>query len=210
MVAIDERTDERSLRERKKSQTRDDLATAALALFVARGFDAVTVDEIAAAAGVSPRTFFRYFGSKEAVLFADQDEIIEVLHASLSTRPQHESPLQALRSALRELSDHYAAHREQHLWRAQLVEDGASIGTYQWAVLRPRWENALTEIIAHRSGFDPVTGLLPRVLAGVAIGALTAASAAWLVSDGRVDVSELIDRAFDELETAVSEIRTTA
>lgn len=173
------------------------------------GFDAVTVDQIAAAAGVSPRTFFRYFGSKEAVLFADQDEIIDVLVTALASRPAHESPLQALRGGLRDLSDHFVAHREQHLWRAQLVEDGASIGAYQWTVLRPRWEDTLTLEVARRSGLDPVTDLLPRTLAGVAMGALTAASAAWLSSGGSTDVSDLIDRAFDQLEHAVTEARTT-
>jgi len=71
------------LRERKKQQTRIALVDAALALFEAKGFEATTVEEIAAAADVSPRTFFRYFTAKEGVLLAVHDEEFDGLLAAL-------------------------------------------------------------------------------------------------------------------------------
>lgn len=200
--------EKRSLRERKKSQTHEGLAAAALELFLQHGFDAVTVDEIAAAAGVSPRTFFRYFGSKEAVLFADQDEILGALHASLASRPDHEAPLTAIRWALRDLSDLYVQHRDQHLRRARMTEEGAALGTYQRTVLLPRWEEELTEAIARRTGADPAIDVECHLLAGVAMAAMTSASVAWLASDGRSDIGQLIDHAFDILENNVLRSRS--
>lgn len=71
------------LRERKKQQTRSALVDAALALFEAKGFEAATVEEIAAAADVSPRTFFRYFAAKEGVLLAVHDEEFDRLLAAI-------------------------------------------------------------------------------------------------------------------------------
>ena len=76
-----------SLRERKKNETCDALIGAALDLFELRGFDGVTVDDIAARANVSPRTFFRYFGSKEAVLYPDQDYFLALMRDAMTARP---------------------------------------------------------------------------------------------------------------------------
>jgi AcrR family transcriptional regulator len=75
------------LRERKKHQTRRALAAAALRLFGERGYEQTTVADIAAAADVSPRTFFSYFRTKEDVLFADTDERIDLLRAAISELP---------------------------------------------------------------------------------------------------------------------------
>lgn len=75
------------LRERKKQQTRSALVDAALALFEAKGFEAATVEEIAAAADVSPRTFFRYFTAKEGVLLAVHDEEFTRLLDAVDTAP---------------------------------------------------------------------------------------------------------------------------
>src|SRR5690349_4456662 len=87
------------LRERKKRRTRDALTDAAYALFDAKGFDATTVDEIAAAVEVSPRTFFRYFASKEELALAPLDQQVAAMLAALAARPAAESVLTALRAA---------------------------------------------------------------------------------------------------------------
>jgi AcrR family transcriptional regulator len=89
-----------SLKTRKQQVVRDALTTAAEELFLARGFEAVTVEEIAQAAGVSRRTFFRYYQSKEDVMVERTDRLGEQLLAELAARPPKEPPLLAIRNAL--------------------------------------------------------------------------------------------------------------
>jgi AcrR family transcriptional regulator len=90
----------RNLRARKQDVVRDALASAALDLFLTGGFERTTVEQIARAAGVSRRTFFRYFESKEDVLAKHADTYGERLHAELAGRPLDEPPLAAIRNAL--------------------------------------------------------------------------------------------------------------
>src|SRR5215204_2082190 len=95
------------LRERKKARTREALHDAAMDLFSLRGFDGTTVEEIAAACEVSPRTFFRYFPTKEDVLFADGEARRERLLAVIAERPIDEPAFGALQAAMRTLTADY-------------------------------------------------------------------------------------------------------
>ncbi|HEV8683242.1 MAG TPA: TetR family transcriptional regulator, partial [Actinomycetota bacterium] len=88
------------LRERKKLRTRAQLTDAALRLFTERGFDGTTIDDIVEAVEVSPRTFFRYFDSKEDVVIGFFDDMGEELRAMLAARPQREPPFTAVRRSL--------------------------------------------------------------------------------------------------------------
>src|SRR5271154_6532332 len=83
------------LRQRKRQQTRERLTRAAMALFLDRGFEATTLDDIAAAADISRRSFFHYFDSKEDVVFAWQEESTAALIAAVAARPASESMLSA-------------------------------------------------------------------------------------------------------------------
>ncbi len=193
------------LRERKKHQTRDAVTAAAHDLFRERGFDAVTVDEIAAAANVSPRTVFRYFGSKEAILFGDHAERLELIRQAIAARPVGEPIMIALREAVIEITEHTAEHREVQLTRTRLAASGASVAAYTQTVLIPLWEDALTQAVAARLGVDAAVDIRPRLLAGTAISAMSAASGLWLASNGDGDVVALLHEAFDALHEAVLE-----
>jgi AcrR family transcriptional regulator len=194
-----------SLRERKKSETRDALTSAALDLFELRGFDGVTVDDIAARANVSPRTFFRYFGSKEAVLYPDQDYLLSLMREAMTSRPADEHPLLVLRAALAAVTRHTADHREHDLRRARLAETGAAVASYQRSVLAPEWEDMFTETLADRLATDPTTDPRPRLFAGVAMAVMAAAGVAWRASNGRDDPVTLLDDAFGALDAGVLE-----
>src|SRR5258708_39352380 len=88
------------LRLRKRQQTRERLTRAAMALFLERGFEATTLDDIAAAADISRRSFFHYFDSKEDVVFAWHEEITAALVAAIAARPASESMLAAAENAI--------------------------------------------------------------------------------------------------------------
>jgi len=111
------------LRERKKLRTRTELMTTAIRLFAEHGFDQVTVDDVAAAAGVSPRTFFRYFDSKAAAVFGNTSILLEGLQRALAERPAGVSTIAAFTEYwLREAQivyDHPDAYHAQHELAAQ-------------------------------------------------------------------------------------------
>jgi AcrR family transcriptional regulator len=103
------------LRERKKQQTREALARAGIELFVERGYDATTLAEIAEAAGVSTRTIFAYFSSKEDILFASFQTMREALARALAERPGGKDALTTLRDFI--LSGHTKTELDRKLER---------------------------------------------------------------------------------------------
>ena len=109
------------LRASKKLQVREHLASAAIALFEARGFHAVTVDEIVAAVNVSRRSFFRYFPTKEAVFFARRADQTARLQALLETPLPAEQPFDTVRRALLLLADEHVEQRTQILVEHRIV-----------------------------------------------------------------------------------------
>src|SRR4051794_1163974 len=100
------------LRERKKRATRQALHSAALRLVAERGFEDVTIEDIAAAADVSPRTFFNYFGSKEDVIVNPDADRVERLKGLLAEHTADEPPLDVLESVLIESLDEMTDRRE--------------------------------------------------------------------------------------------------
>jgi AcrR family transcriptional regulator len=163
------------LRERKKADTRSAIARAALELAVERGPDAVTVDDIATGAGVSPRTVFNYFATKEdAILGFDPARSREIGRMVLE-RPPRESPLAALQMAFLEIGTENPEAAAMSRARARLVQDNPH--------LHPRYvagysglEHALVEAIAERTGVDPRASVYPRLLVSTAIAAFRVAS----------------------------------
>src|SRR3954471_23045141 len=114
-LQIGEEAGERlGLRERKKRATRQALHSAALRLIADRGFDAVTIDDIATAADVSPRTFFNYFGSKEDVIVNPDPDRVERLRTALARHTSaEEQPLDVLESVLLESLEELTDRREE-------------------------------------------------------------------------------------------------
>ena len=139
------------LRARKMARTRAAIEDAALRLFLERGYAATTIDDIAAAVEVSPRTVLRYFASKEEVLFAREREMVRTLAALLAARPPEEPLLPAARAALAQLAAGYDATRERRLSWAHLVR-GTPALTGAYLELLAGFEDAVAGFAAGRAG----------------------------------------------------------
>lgn len=200
-----------SLRARKKLATRRSLRRAAIDLIAERGFSHVTVEDIAAAADVSPRTFFNYFPSKEAVLFgADPDRT-----AALRERIMHEAPgepaLEALRAVLvgdaqavaDELSD-LGGDPADWLRRIKEARADPHLRAAQAAQMAMT-ERAITEGLAERLGADPERDPYPALLAATAAGVFRASIHFWAGSGGTLPLGQIIDLAFLALADGLPE-----
>ena len=200
-----------SLRERKKLATRRSLRRHALDLVAQRGFANVTVEDIAEAADVSPRTFFNYFPSKEAVLFgADPDRA-----ASLRERLVREAPgapaLDALRIVIAEDAQAVADELRELGgnpvdWLRRMKEARAdphlrAAHAAQMALV----ERAATEGLAERLGVDPDQDPYPALLAASGASVFRASISYWAGSGGAVPLRQLIELAFGALADGLPE-----
>jgi len=182
-------------RERKKLETRTALEAAALRLFAERGYEQTTVDDIAEAADVAVRTFFRYFQSKQHVLFGDVAlGIAARLRTALRERPATETPVEAVGAALGAMELDDPEQQRQVLDRLRLLQRLPELGgTYH--LLFQQLHDVIAEEVAERTG-KPVADLHPQLLAAAATGALKAALTVFEVSGGRRQLAELRDRAY--------------
>lgn len=184
-----------SLRERKKASTRARLIEVAVELFVAKGFEATTVEEIAAACDVSPRTFFRYFATKEDLLFADPDERSSQLFEVIAAHPTNEPPIQTLRAAMLHLSEVYEANRPTLVLRRRVFQSTESLQGRQFERQTRGVQSLAVALRGRESGLSELEA---RVIAGAATAAMRAAVETWLDSDGP-SLADLVDEAFDML-----------
>ena len=193
-----------SLRDRKKQRTSDQLAAAAIDLFATHGFDSVTVEQIAEQVWVSPRTFFRYFPSKEDVLWRNSDSFGAAVSKAILDEPADESALNAVRNAMVALTDVYGADPEAILVRAQIIAGSPSLQSRD-LLEHAKWEAAVEGAVAHRLGVDPDIDMTPALIAAAAGAALRAAYARWVAAGGKGDLRELITEALGLLQQAVSQ-----
>jgi AcrR family transcriptional regulator len=172
-------TENLGLRARKKLATREALAAAALRLALERGLDNVRVDDIAAAAGVSPRTYNNYFSSREeAICFLGVQRALRI-GAALRARPAGEPLDEAIAQAM---AAEYSGRTEPDKVAIRMI---ASEPAMQGEFLKgiTALEGPLAEAIAARTGTDAERDLFPRVLAAAVSSAARTATAHWLRED---------------------------
>ncbi|HJU97746.1 MAG TPA: TetR family transcriptional regulator [Jiangellaceae bacterium] len=196
-----------SLRERKKQRTRRTIQAQALRLFTEKGFQATTIEEIAAAAEVAPRTLFRYFPTKEEIVF--WSEYRPTLAGAVSARPADEPAVQAVRHGIVDgMTSFFGQNREQLLERLRLA--------FRTSALQPRmrqqqahWADDLAEILAHRLGAHP-HDLEIRAIAAAIAAAVWVAAEHWQAQDGRESLGALIDRVLETVLGGLSAATATA
>jgi AcrR family transcriptional regulator len=184
----------RSLRERRRLRMRRTIQAQALRLFADKGFQATTIEEIAAAAEMAPRTFFRYFPTKEEVVF--WSEYPPMLAEFVAARPEDEPALEALQHGI---TDALAAIWDQDEERERMLERLRL--AFRTPALHPRmrqqqahWAAELAEILADRLDERP-DNLEVRIIAAAVAAAVWVAAEEWQAQDGRRELGALIDQA---------------
>jgi AcrR family transcriptional regulator len=186
---------ERSLAERKRQLVRDELGEAALKLLAWHGFESTTIDQVVAAVGVSRRTFFRYFESKEDVVVQFLADTGAGLCAELAARPVDEPPAVALRRAMSVFIAACREHPEKSLRLTKIILGTPSLlGRY--LERQAQWCQDLAVELGRRAGRDPAHDLRPELAAGVALTAFDTALRRWAAGEGADDLDALTDQAF--------------
>jgi AcrR family transcriptional regulator len=152
-------------RERKRLETRNGLAAVALELFGERGFDAVTVNDIADQADVDPSTFYRHFVTKEAVIFAEFGEATARIGDAIRSQPANLPVLEALGASGKELAATLPIDLDNDRRRTALVQSTPSVRAQGLAVREALIEE-MALAIADRMGVDPAHDSRPYLLAG--------------------------------------------
>ncbi|MCF3119658.1 TetR family transcriptional regulator [Streptomyces luteocolor] len=194
-----------TLAERKRRLVSDELTESALQLLALKGYDAVTIDEIVATAGVSRRTFFRYFASKEDVVVQFLADMGAGMRAELADRPAEERPSAALLHAVRVPLAACSDHSDRALRVVQLIL-GTPALLGRFLERQAQWRDELTAELADRLDLDPAAELYPRLAAGMALNAFDAVLQRWSTSDGTEDPAELLDRAFEVVSPALDAV----
>lgn len=174
----------------------DDIELAALRLFAEHGIDAVSVDDIADAADISRRTFFRYFSSKDDVLHGHPERQLETVRKALESAPRKAKPPALARGILLALTAEFAGRREALLLRKRI----AARSPDAFAQASGRHSSVVEDIVAAlatRMGVDPDTDLRPRVYVYAGFGAVQAAARAWLATDAPGSLEDRTAQAFD-------------
>jgi AcrR family transcriptional regulator len=187
------------LRERNKLRTRQEIADATLQLAAERGLENVTVEQIAAAAEIAPRTFFRYFESKEDALLADHSDRLALLRQTLRDRPSSEGPLTAVRASILEVVGDLEDNRELMLCKFELMENSPTLHAQSLEKMA-ELERTLAEALAERSGVDLERDYRPFVIAAAVCSAMRVAIDRWGASGGDGNLTEMVERALDLLD----------
>jgi AcrR family transcriptional regulator len=184
----------------QRHRVRQDLAAAAMHLFATQGYEATTVDEIAAAAGVARRTFFRHFRSKEEVIFPDHDDTLVRVQAVLDDAEPREHPLDTVCRGITEVLRMYAESPEVSVERYRLIREVSALREREITSVA-RYERLFTRYLlghfdeaAHRDGDDDP--LLAEVAASAVVAAHNHVLRRWLRAGGKGDVEAQLEHAF--------------
>jgi AcrR family transcriptional regulator len=193
-----DRTQTPGLRERQKLAVRNAISSAALRLAIERGLENVRVDDIAAAAGVAPRTVNNYFRSKEAAVVAEGTDRATRMRDALRARPADEPLWTALRQVLTEPRTGLGEPDRAWVTKARLIKATPALRAEQQrsdALVQAMW----AEEIARRTGTNPQRDLYPRLAAAALVSAVRAALEYWLDADTATPLAAVISQALQQL-----------
>jgi TetR/AcrR family transcriptional regulator, regulator of mycofactocin system len=187
-----------AVRGRPPSTSSREIELVALDLFADYGYPATTVEEIAAAAGVSRRTFFRYFDAKADVLWGAFDSEVATIRRLLADSPRELAVMDAIRQAVASANQHHATDIAELRIRMMLITSEPELFAAA-AVHYDAWERAVSEFAADRLGLDP-DALVPMAIGRATLATCRAAYDHWIAqADG--DLTKYLDDALRALST---------
>jgi TetR/AcrR family transcriptional regulator, regulator of mycofactocin system len=177
---------------RRPSTTQDHITSVALDLFASHGFDEVSVDDVARAAGIARRTLFRYYPSKNAIPWGDFDAHLNLMRELLAEGDQRVEIAEALRTAL--LAFNRFDDEERHRQRMRLILGTDALQAHSMTMYGG-WRTVVAEYVARRRGEKP-DGLVPQTAAWTLLGVALTAYEQWL-TDESVSLERLLGDSFD-------------
>ncbi|MGE0881100.1 MAG: TetR family transcriptional regulator [Acidimicrobiia bacterium] len=188
---------ELSVRERSRRHMLGEITAIALRLFAERGYENVTVDEIAAEAGISSRTFFRYFATKDEVITQFSRRLVERLLDALAARPESEGAVTALRNAYVETSAVAPANRKAVVQQQSFMRSSRSLFASTLET-QASGQDDVAALLATHMGLRGVDTRC-RTIAAAMNAVAGAAFQDWVESGGKGDPSERVGSALDLL-----------
>lgn len=191
-----------TLRERQRDRTREDIQAAAFSLFAENGFENTTVAAISARAGIAVRTFFRYFPTKEDVVFGDHADTVARLRDALEATASDDPPMRRVRQAVLAVQQP-GQHRDREIMRARLIAEAPSLRARSHQLIE-HFEEVLAGALAGELGPEAGAEARAMIIAGAVFGALRGARRAASTFP-HPDPQRLVDTAFTIVEDGASE-----
>lgn len=189
-----------------KPVMRDALVAAAFRLFLDRGFDQTTIDDIVELAGVGRRSFFRYFPSKEAVVFPDHERCLAEMEAFLAASEPDDDPVQRVCDGARLVARMYAESPAFSVQRYRLTRQVRGLRAHELSVVW-RYERVLADYLRTRFAARSDRTLRADVIAASVVAGHNHALRTWLRSGGQGDVLAAVDAALDYVHGAWCPLR---
>ena len=186
---------------RRRSTTWDHISNVALDLFAARGFEDVSVDDVAEAAGIARRTLFRYYPSKNALPWGDFDAHLDHMRDLLSELEPDVPIEQALRTALLAFNSFDEQETARHRQRMRVILETAALQAYSMTMYAG-WRAVVAAFVAQRLGTGP-ENLVPQTVAWTMLGVALSAYENWL-ADESVSLAQALGDAFDTVSDGLS------
>jgi AcrR family transcriptional regulator len=189
-----------SLRQRHTERTRDAIVDAAYELFAAKGYGETTIDEIAKRADIAPRTFFRYFPAKEAVLFHATERQVEGVAAKLRDRPAGESPYESLLAMVRSMAAEIEGDKRE-LMLAKFAAENGRLFEHHRAVVMCRFEEAAAAALMERAG-DQADPLAIDAAVAAVVAIFGTAVRSWLRLGANESFEPVLERCLSGAQGA--------
>ena len=188
---------------RRRSTTPHHITDVALRLFADRGFDVVSVDDVAQAAGIARRTVFRYYASKNAIPWGDFDAHVQHLRQLLNEVEPNIPLGEALRSALLAFNTFDESETVRHRQRMRIILQTAELQAYSMTMYAG-WREVIAGFVARRSSVK-TSDLLPQTVAWMMLGVALSAYEHWL-ADESVSLPEALGEAFDVVRAGLDQL----